>query len=205
MVNLDQAIAEWRRQMLADGVKTPVPLDELESHLRDDIEEQLRSGVDALQAFEAAVARVGQARALKAEFEKAGGTKNEQAQRFMRVHCVVFPILYALMCAYGLLRIEMDLMERILGFTAVALTVLPLLGTPSFHKLLPVIRNGRIRMMIQIAAILSWLVCGVLFMNVILPRLNLTVSQITVAVLWMMMPVATISGIAYGLGDAARR
>jgi|SRR5437867_1623996 len=32
---LEKAIAEWRRQMLAAGVKTPVPLDELGSHLRD--------------------------------------------------------------------------------------------------------------------------------------------------------------------------
>lgn len=70
MFNLDQAISEWRQQMLAAGINTPVPLDELESHLRDDIEQQIRSGVRAQQAFEAAVQRMGQARALKREFKK---------------------------------------------------------------------------------------------------------------------------------------
>jgi len=37
MFNLEPSIAEWRRQMLAAGVKTPVPLEELESHLRDEL------------------------------------------------------------------------------------------------------------------------------------------------------------------------
>ena len=37
MFDLEQSIAEWRRQMLAAGIKTPVPLEELEIHLREDI------------------------------------------------------------------------------------------------------------------------------------------------------------------------
>ena len=74
MFNLDQAVAEWRRRMLAAGIKTPVPLDELENHLRDDVEQQVRSGADAQQAFEAAVLRIGQAAALKREFTKVGQT-----------------------------------------------------------------------------------------------------------------------------------
>ena len=42
MLDLEQSIAEWRRQMLAAGLKTPVPLEELESHLRDEIEQQTK-------------------------------------------------------------------------------------------------------------------------------------------------------------------
>jgi hypothetical protein len=38
MFELEQAITGWRRQMLAAGIKTPVPLEELEIHLRDEIE-----------------------------------------------------------------------------------------------------------------------------------------------------------------------
>ena len=44
MLDLDQAIAEWRKQMLAAGIKTPVPLEELDIHLREDIEQQMKSG-----------------------------------------------------------------------------------------------------------------------------------------------------------------
>jgi hypothetical protein len=57
--------------MLAAGIKTPAPLDELESHLRQDVEQQMQSGVDAPRAFEIAVARLGRADALKKEFAKA--------------------------------------------------------------------------------------------------------------------------------------
>ena len=41
MFNLEAAIADWRRQMLAAGIKAPVPLEELESHMREDVENQL--------------------------------------------------------------------------------------------------------------------------------------------------------------------
>ena len=58
MFDLEQSITEWRQQMLAAGIKTPVPLEELESHLRDDIEQQVRSGVTDKIAFETAVRRL---------------------------------------------------------------------------------------------------------------------------------------------------
>jgi leader peptidase (prepilin peptidase)/N-methyltransferase len=74
MFNLDEAILEWRRRMLATGIKTPVPLDELESHLRDDVKQQVQSGSDAQQAFEASVLRIGPAGALKREFTKVSET-----------------------------------------------------------------------------------------------------------------------------------
>jgi hypothetical protein len=74
MFDLDQTISEWRRQMLAAGIETPVPLEELEIHLREDVEQGMRSGLTAQAAFETAVQRMGQADGLKAEFKKAGKT-----------------------------------------------------------------------------------------------------------------------------------
>ena len=73
MFDLDQAIADWRQQMLAAGIKTPVPLDELESHLRDDVEQQMKSGTNPQQAFENSVQRIGHADELKGEFKKTCG------------------------------------------------------------------------------------------------------------------------------------
>ena len=52
MFSLEQSISEWRKQMLAAGIQTPVPLEELEVHLRDEIEQQIKSGSDEQQAFE---------------------------------------------------------------------------------------------------------------------------------------------------------
>jgi len=72
MFDLDEAIVEWRRQMAAGGVKTPEVLDELESHLRDDVEQQVRSGLSTQEAFKVAIRTIGQAKELKAEFQKVG-------------------------------------------------------------------------------------------------------------------------------------
>src|ERR1041384_7715044 len=96
MFNLDQAITEWRRQMLAAGIKTPVPLDELESHLRDEVEQQMRSGLSAPQAFGIAVQRLGQARALKVEFKKVGLTERKQMKRIVAILAALFGMVFGL-------------------------------------------------------------------------------------------------------------
>jgi hypothetical protein len=73
MFDLEQSIAEWWKQMLAAGIKTPVPLEELEIHLRDEIKQQMTSGLslDEQEAFNFAVQKIGQAEKLKMEFQKA--------------------------------------------------------------------------------------------------------------------------------------
>lgn len=78
MPDLEQLISNWRSQMLAAGIQTPVPLDELESHLREDIERQIQSGTNPQQAFENSVRQMGSVSALKNEFKKPCGTKSKQ-------------------------------------------------------------------------------------------------------------------------------
>jgi hypothetical protein len=70
MFDLEQSIAEWRRQMLAAGIKSPVPLDELEIHLREEIEQQIKLGLSEQNAFNSTVQKIGQAGPLKIEFKK---------------------------------------------------------------------------------------------------------------------------------------
>ena len=41
MFDLEKSIKDWRWQMFAAGIETPVPLEELEIHLRDEIERQI--------------------------------------------------------------------------------------------------------------------------------------------------------------------
>ena len=73
MFNLEEKISEWRKQMLTAGIQTPVPLEELENHLREEIERQMRSGVDSQPAFEIAAKQIGQPEPIKAEFKKSSG------------------------------------------------------------------------------------------------------------------------------------
>jgi hypothetical protein len=75
MFDLDRAISEWREQLASKGIGSPEVLDELESHLREDIEDQRRLGTGEQGSFEGAVQRIGQAGLLKTEFAKATEAK----------------------------------------------------------------------------------------------------------------------------------
>jgi hypothetical protein len=68
MFNLDHAISRWRQEMAAGGITKSEILDELESHLREDVEQQVRSGVNLAQAFQTAIQRMGEAAKLRPEF-----------------------------------------------------------------------------------------------------------------------------------------
>jgi hypothetical protein len=70
MFNLETAIGEWREQMISVGIKKSVVLDELESHLREDVERPIQSGAEAQDAFQKAVQQIGQLERLKAELDK---------------------------------------------------------------------------------------------------------------------------------------
>jgi hypothetical protein len=72
MFDLEAAITDWRRQMLAAGLRTPVPLEELENHLREEIERRVKAGGNVRQAFELATLQLGPPAALKNEFRRAG-------------------------------------------------------------------------------------------------------------------------------------
>jgi hypothetical protein len=92
MFNLEQSIADWRRQMIAAGIKTPVPLEELESHLRAEIEQQRKAGSNEQDAFNSAAQKIGPARALTKEFAKAAKTKGNQMIDHNRLYCAVLTI-----------------------------------------------------------------------------------------------------------------
>src|SRR5438094_976260 len=80
MFDLDQAITQWRRHLAVGAMAASDVLDELESHLREDIQEQVQSGSETELAFAAAVQRIGQAALLQCEFDKVSGTKETAAR-----------------------------------------------------------------------------------------------------------------------------
>ena len=195
MFDLKQSIADWRRQMLAAGIKTPVPLDELESHLHEEIERQMKSGLNGQEAFQFSVKKIGQADMLKAEFEKAYGLKEARpgkvigiacctfaelfsllmTPRLLGIACCTFAGLFSLLMAPRLLTIhELSMAERMWGLGAVALTMLSIVSWRFSHNYLPAIRNRRVRIAVGVACGLTgavWiLVFGNLLPNVIVPH-----------------------------------
>ncbi|MGD0650007.1 MAG: permease prefix domain 1-containing protein [Verrucomicrobiia bacterium] len=214
MFNLDKAVADWRRQMAAGGIKTAEVLDELESHLRDDVEQQMRSGSNAQQAFEAAVQRIGQAGALQAEFARAGGTK--EARRWILVGMVYSTVasVFSLAMLLGLFAWSgVSVAARLFGSAAVAITILSFFGWRYGHRFLPVIRNKRVRTAVEIACGLSGAVWMALFSTLVVAHFFDTcdrvdvrrVVQFAIVYLWAMTLMAILGGVAYGLEEAARR
>jgi hypothetical protein len=93
MFNMEQAIADWRRQMLAAGIKTPVPLEELEGHLRAEIEQQIKFGSNEQDALNSAVQKIGQPQAIEKEFAKAAETNSHTMINHNRLYSTILAIL----------------------------------------------------------------------------------------------------------------
>jgi hypothetical protein len=69
MHNLQQLVAEWRKSMAELGVGRRT-LDELENHLRETVNQLVRSGTSETEAFRSAVTQLGTPPMIASEFRK---------------------------------------------------------------------------------------------------------------------------------------
>jgi hypothetical protein len=81
MFNLEQAISDWRYDMTLAGLASCEVLDELESHLREDVEYKIRSGLNTEKAFHEAAQKLGRAAVLKPEFDRVGNNERTFMKR----------------------------------------------------------------------------------------------------------------------------
>ena len=204
MFKLDQAIAEWRRQMLDAGIRTPVPLDELESHLHEEVERQMRARVGAEQAFRDAVQRMGQAQALKTEFAKAGKAPAALG-KLMGSACVFLVGFILLLSGFTFFQMRMGLGEQIVAYLAVAITMVVACGWRYAVPFLPVFPNRRKRMVVGWACILFGFGCSFFLSNIILPRFEHDQNgQIPALGFWLVFPIAVCSCLGLALMMSAR-
>jgi hypothetical protein len=70
MFDLERAISEWRRHMAAGGIESSRVLDELESHLREDMASLISAGTPEVEALQIAASRLGDGGSVSAEFKK---------------------------------------------------------------------------------------------------------------------------------------
>ena len=119
MFDLEQSIAVWRKQMLAAGIQSPVPLAELEVHLREEIERQVKSGLGRQNAFEMAAEKIGRPRELKTEFRKISVPVVIRIVKLAGIACGVVGSLLLLWTVYVSLFIrEANWGVRIFGLLA---------------------------------------------------------------------------------------
>jgi hypothetical protein len=221
MHKLEEKILNWRKQMAAGGLKSPAVLDELESHLREDVEHELKSGSGDAKAFEAATRRIGQSSLLKEEFAKVNRFKWSRPAQIIGIALCVLAAAFAFCATPSLLTIrEMTLGQRLLGLAAVAVTFFAIASWRFSHKYLPAISNRRLRMVAGAACSLAgvvWLYAfGGVLLYVIVPQvlggLRTTPTEnfypafaIGISFLWAIALAAILGSIAYGLEEAARR
>lgn len=74
MFDLEHAIRSWRRHLRRAALLTASDLDELEEHLRDEVDHLKAGGEPVEKAFYTAVERLGDADSLRREFGKNGST-----------------------------------------------------------------------------------------------------------------------------------
>ena len=176
MPDLELKIRGWRLRMAAGGVKSPAVLDELESHLREEIDRQTRSGADELKAFDFATQKIGDSDLLKAEFAKIRRFREIPVGKLVGGACCVTAAAYSMVLAPGLVTIpELGSARRLLGVGSFLLTLLFLASLRFGHKFLPAIRNRRARIAsVSACALAGFIWLGVfsnLLPNVIVPRL----------------------------------
>jgi hypothetical protein len=141
----------------------PVPLEELESHLREDIAQQMQSGLSAQQAFGIAMKKIGRALELKREFKKVSAPmETQKIIKLAGVICVAVALFCPLfMFLPFLLAHELNLMTKMLGLAVYATIIATIVLSWEYnHKLLPAIHNQLLRRAVGIvcyAGCLLWI------------------------------------------------
>jgi hypothetical protein len=219
MFNLEQAILDWRRQMLAAGIKSPVPLDELECHLRDEIDEQGKAGLGEADAFRAAVKNLGPAPVLQPEFKKverkkALGWSREFGDSLDQIMITVCPYLFSVMLLFiggqilfknGIMGLE-SFSQQVSCWAALATSLLFVWSGRWVYWLLPVIRTKRMRDAVGYvsgALMAIWLVA---FFYTVAPWCLDNGFSFVVVFLWgCITPIAALAGLVFGIETAARK
>ena len=202
---LDEAIANWRNQIAAQGIRSREVLDELESHLREAVERRIRAGEEASKAFDLAAREIGEAGALKTEFAKANPTRSI-AEKLMLALCVVFMGLIVFLSAATVVLCFGTFTDRIVSGAGMLATLLTACFWSRAVPFLPAILDKRARVCLSLICFLAGAGIATLYCQVILPWFGQPYDhQIAAAGFWMLVPVAAGFGLGCGLELAAKR
>ncbi len=120
MPEREELIAQWRRNLAETTGCTKDVLDELESHLRDELQQLIQSGQSEEQAFALAVSRLGPPGTLATEFAKVA-----EPASWLPIRLGMFgvTILTTLLVGFLLLRWQEGRLELLLATHVGAVTL----------------------------------------------------------------------------------
>jgi len=201
MFNLNEAIAAWRRQMLGNGITSVEVLDELESHVRDDVEEQVRAGVDTKAAFDSAIQRIGPAVALKREFAKSGPPQVIWHGNFWRNFYYCSTAIAILVDAWTFASFELSLPERAAGVCVVAVFAWYLLRLPFLRWWSGGIARKRFLSAMKLVAIIGpiWVLLALL---TALRVVHIEIGIIPAMIMWSLCAAYVFTGLVCGLNNS---
>lgn len=204
MFNLDNAITEWRRRMAAGGVKNSAVLDELESHLREDIERQTKPAMTPEDAFNLAVQKIGPASVLSKEFRKTA--VGSALEKLMIAIAVLFLAFGVFLSAAAIILCYGSLAERLMGLVAMSSTILTACVWTRVIPHLPMIAQKRKRISVEVACFFSGYVIAMLYVQFIVPHFEHSPDRMIPAVgFWALFPIAVGLSVACGIERAAKK
>jgi hypothetical protein len=204
MFNLDQAIAQWRQQMLDAGIKPPDVLDELESHLRDDVERHTKLGKSTQQAFGIAAQNLGESDALRKEFKKAHSSSRTMEKLMIGV-CGVFVGFIVLLSGITVFLCFASWGERTVASAAVVCILVVACGWRYGVPFLPVIADWRLRWGVGLTCVASGFLVSSVFCGVILPHFEVSADhQLPAIGLWAVFLIAVFACAGVGLTMSER-
>ena len=200
MFNLEQSIAEWRRQMTAGGITDSDVVAELESHLREDVERRMRSGATEEQAFREATVQLGAAGQIQQEFNKVPRLQARLSQTTVRIGCVGIAVFLLLTQGWTLLDYNISLAERIAGLACVTATALYLGFLPYLNQLRPGVSGLALRRAVgkTCSVIVPVWIC-LLFLNVA-GFTHFPSGILMSTACWLLFFALAITGVVLALG-----
>jgi hypothetical protein len=206
MFNLDRAIGEWRRKMISAGIKASDVLDELESHLLEDVEKRMRAGVTAERAFREAVERVGAAENLNREFAKVRRPASRFRHNSVRAVFLATGAFVLVVETWTLMIYDVTMPERIFGIGMVALIAGFIGALPDLNRfLLRGVRGAAPRKTIAVVCNCATLIWFCLLWLDLLHINTLSMGIVASAVCWglVVAEVMTVMVFVFGAEEEA--
>ena len=197
MFDLEQSIAAWRKQMLAAGIQ-PVPLEELESHLREEFELQMLAGIDVQTAFSNVVEKMGKAESLREQFKRAQGMDKLKRRKFAGYFYSAMLIFYVLAMTSAMTRNDLSMSEWCLGMAAqLTLLLFSWLCWRQIPARFPAIGSRALQSAVGWIGGVSGAAWFLAFAYFILPYCAFTIGELMVAILWAMVPTLILPEAAF--------
>jgi len=206
MFNLEKAVSEWRSQMIAAGMKQTAALDELEEHLRSDVEQQTRTEVDGEVAFSNAVARIGAATRVRAEFKKVRPRTGASFERWISAGVAFMVVSTIGVCALSFFILHMEVVQQIIGFVGVGLILFVACRWRQFISRVPVVENPSTRLFLCVLFFALAFLCPAGFAWLMEFWLDPSSNSYVLAMIWgaLPVPVCICAAQSFMMDEAAR-